>query len=307
MQIRCTPQGHVATGGTKQPLTFELVASCDFCDMTDMTIFRKVARRLVEPIRRTKQKLRPRNTDRHVILLKPQNLAFIRVPKCASSSVRFMLASSFGIELDESLSPNKDRFWREAPDDLATNITQHRFNTMPNAKNIWSFTLIRHPVARLHSCWNNKVIENPKLSNRMERMGIVSGMDFDSFVARTAQHDDESCDVHLQSLTSIVCYNGHVAPNFVGRLEFIDQDWHHIRFEVEMRTGVDMGPLQRRNVRSKSSSEIFETFSENAKRNILERYESDFRQFYPEFWAEQSANRTVWTGVGEIKRLDTAS
>ncbi len=224
------------------------------------------------------------NADRHLMWLKAHKLAYIRVPKAANSSVRITLARSFGLADADAEPANKDRFWQAVPHHVATSMTLQHFRLHPASKDTWCFTLIRHPASRLYSCWNNKVVENQSVSADMKRMGIEARMDFPSFVDCVASHSDAESDIHVRSLHSIICIDQKLIPDFVGRLEAIGKDWSHIRYEVQMRSGVDLGALMKRNIRINTDVSFFDGLPEKTAHQILIRYADDFQRFYPKFW-----------------------
>jgi dermatan 4-sulfotransferase 1 len=228
------------------------------------------------------------SSERHVMWLKQQNIAFIRVPKAANSSVRIKLARCFGLTKQSEISPNKDRFWRDIESDSATSMTTSQFATRQVTRDCWSFTVVRNPVARLYSCWNNKVIENEDLSKKFLASGVRSGMPFDEFVDCVARTDEKNSDIHVWSMKTILCHEGRVVPDFVGRVETIDRDWKHICYEVQIRTGTKLGPMLQRNVRGQTEGSIFDTFSPETKNLILQKYKEDFELFYPEFYARET-------------------
>ena len=219
-------------------------------------------------------------THRHVLWLRRPNIAYFRVAKAANSSIRTVLAQAFDIGASDTAIPNQNHFW--AGRDGVSNLSTAGYALRPDTRRTWAFSFVRHPVVRLHSCWNNKVIENPELSADFQKMGVTRGMDFEDFVARVGAVPDSHCDIHVVSQSAILSWRGRVLPDFVGKVENAGEDWAHVRSELLDRTGVDTGPLLRRNVRAGTGREILENLPGRVVDAIRTRYAEDFRLFYPD-------------------------
>lgn len=220
--------------------------------------------------------------ERHVMWLPEAQIGYFRVAKAANSSIRTALALAFDLTSTAGRRPSKDAFWAEQGRDRVWRMRPAAYALHPATRAGWSFTFVRHPVSRLYSCWNNKVVENPVLLPRMVEMGITRGMDFDAFVEVVARTPDAKSEIHLRSQTSIVTWRGRVLPDFVGRVENVEADWNHVRYEIQMRCGIDPGPMRRHNMRGQTGPEIAETLSPETRARIATRYAEDFRLFYPD-------------------------
>lgn len=221
-------------------------------------------------------------TERHVIWLPEARIGYFRIGKAANSSIRAALAQAFGLTSQKGHTPGKDAFWGEQGRKRVTRMRTSTFAMHPGVKSGWSFSFVRHPVARLYSCWENKVIQNPTLLPDMARMGILPNMEFDEFVKVVARTPDARSEIHLRSQASILTWRGRVVPDFVGRVEETETDWAHVRQEMQARCGIDPGPMLRRNVRGQTGPEIADTLKPGTLALIAERYADDFRLFYPE-------------------------
>ncbi|WP_172300531.1 sulfotransferase family 2 domain-containing protein [Pseudoruegeria sp. HB172150] len=220
--------------------------------------------------------------ERHYLLLPGAGLAYCRIPKAANSSVRFLLAKQFRLASpDPGLRPNQDRYWLTLPAAQAVTLTAADYAALPADRRPWCFTLVRNPVARLYSAWNNKVIENRALSRRFLDMGVTSGMGFDAFVDRVAASPDESCDIHVRSQMAILAGNGRLLPDFIGRVEKITADWSHIRYELRARRGLRLPALPHKNARAEVQADIAQRIAPDVLRKIAARYRADFEQLYP--------------------------
>lgn len=216
--------------------------------------------------------------NRHVFWFREPDIAYFRIAKAANSSIRTLLAQSFGISGVEGLHPGRNEFWKYQRE--VSNLTRVGFGLRADRDATLSFSFVRHPAARLYSCWNNKVIENPVLGGAFVKLGVVRGMDFGDFVERVAATPDGRMDVHAISQTSVLTWRGKLLPEFVGRVENVEEDWNRLRERIYERTGTDTGPLLKRNIRMKVGPEIMDSLPARTRDLIRERYAEDFRLFY---------------------------
>ena len=227
--------------------------------------------------------------ERHVMWLPEGGIGYFRIGKAANSSIRTALASAFGLSSPSGHIPSKDAFWGEQARHKVQRMRPATYALHPATRAGWSFTFVRHPVARLYSCWHNKVVENPVLLPGMADMGITPGMDFDAFVEVVARTPEAGTEIHLRAQSAIFTWRGRVLPDFVGRVEEAEADWAHVRREIRMRCGRDIGPMLQRNVRQQhAGAEIAETLAPETLARIKARYAEDFRLFYPDADAARS-------------------
>ncbi|MCZ0811369.1 MAG: sulfotransferase family protein [Pseudomonadota bacterium] len=222
------------------------------------------------------------HNPRHVILLPRHGIAYVRVPKAANSSVKAALALAFELRSKADAPVSQDRFWNHVAQGEALRLTPGRFVSGGYATRCWTFTFVRHPVARLYSCWNNKVIENTALSPAFERMGVRTGMSFADFVRAVGDTPDDRADIHVCSQAAILEFRGKPVADFVGRLESIQADWARINQEIETRTGIAPGRMRRKNVRGMTMPDVAESLPDDVLARIRRRYARDFALFYPQ-------------------------
>jgi dermatan 4-sulfotransferase 1 len=219
--------------------------------------------------------------DRHFLVLPGLAVAFARVPKAANSTIRYRLAADLGLKGDGH-RPSNDAFWLNQPSDMARSLTRLQFARLADDVRPWCFTVVRHPVARLWSAWNNKVIENDSLSARFTAMGVVHGMPFDTFAERVAATPDADCDIHVRTQWSILAIGDRLLPDQVARVEALETDWETIRATVEARSGRKLGNLQARNVRANATADVSQRISPSTLALIRDRFARDFAAFYPD-------------------------
>lgn len=220
--------------------------------------------------------------EAHVICLPGHGLAYIRVPKAANSSIKSALAMRFGIRSSGERTVAQDGFWDDTEGGLARRMTPERFVGEGHAAKCWTFSFVRHPAARLRSCWNNKVIENDSLSPRFVAMGVRPGMPFEDFVKAVAETPDDRADIHVHSQSGILEHRGRLVPDFVGRVETIAADWAHVAARIEARSGMAMGQLGERNRRMGSGPDVALILPDKLRAMIFDRYRRDFELFYPD-------------------------
>lgn len=221
------------------------------------------------------------NDDRHFLIVPRLHLAYARVPKAANSTIRYRLAADLNLR-DGGRRPSNDAFWLDRPPEIARCLTRLQFARLPRSERPWCFTVVRHPVARLWSAWNNKVVQNDALSARFVAMGVTTGTGFDDFVARVAATPDADCDIHVRSQWGILALGDRLLPDHVARVESLDSDWQAIRDRVLSEGGPRLGDLGARNVRVAATPDVAAQIAPATLRLIRARYAADFAAFYPD-------------------------
>lgn len=111
---------------------------------------------------------------------------------------------------------------------------------MDEMADLFVFAYLRDPVARLVSCWRNIVRETSPNAPRLTAVGLNNDSTWPEFLKMVFSQDRETCDYHWRPQSEFLLdKNGTLIPDFLGRLETIDQSWES---EVRPRTGV--GPLK---------------------------------------------------------------
>lgn len=219
--------------------------------------------------------------ERHFLVVPRLHLAYARVPKAANSTIRYRLAADLGLR-GQGRRPSNDAFWLDQSADIARCLTRLQFARLPRDARPWCFTVVRHPVARLWSAWNNKVQENEAVSARFRAMGVDTGLSFDAFVARVAATPDAACDIHVRSQWAILALGDRLLPDHVARVESLDTDWETIRARVLADGGPQLGDLAARNVRVGTTPDVAARIAPGTLDLIRTRYAADFAAFYPD-------------------------
>jgi hypothetical protein len=221
------------------------------------------------------------NRERSYVILKQYNLAYGRVPKAANSSIKLALHNLLNGEQPRVPGVNRDNFWRSFPNDLADLLTAAHLTQRNPDTYVFSFT--RNPYSRIASCYYSKIINRHKVPILFRFQGFRKDMSFTKFVEKVASIDDGIIDIHLRSQTQILSHQGRILPDFIGRVETIDEDWRRLRIIVLARGGPRFGQLPHINkARDKRppTSELF--FDRGLVRLMTERYRTDFETFYPD-------------------------
>lgn len=134
------------------------------------------------------------------------------IPKVANTSIKLALQQALGISGD--------------PNYLTTFETCDKYMAR-ELSNYCKIAFVRHPVNRLRSCYMDKVIN--KDFPAFDRIGIPHGISFEQFVDRVCDIPDADANQHFRAQVEDLTIDGQLVPNFVGKVEEIDEDWGHVR------------------------------------------------------------------------------
>jgi hypothetical protein len=219
---------------------------------------------------------------KNIIVLNEYPIAYVRNPKVANSSIKLALARlAAGSDPDKKMrGTTKDLYWRK--NKRAAMVGLHQFRK--DYKGYFCFSFVRNPFDRLVACYNNKVVENTRVSTAMGTAGIRLGMPFADFVDIVCATPDPDSDVHLRSQAFImVDSKDRVFPDFIGYLERIKADWERLNAILTERGAPSLGALPTQNVRRGGKSDLATYYTSQAMREkVFERYRDDFRHFYPD-------------------------
>lgn len=141
-----------------------------------------------------------------------QKIIWIRIPKCASSSIHDAIISSTGINFYDK--------------DIKYTIDKAR-------EDYFSFCFVRNPFDRLVSCYsdrvqrmyNNSFGSNSYDTNAFVAMGLKPNISFEKFVDIVCEQDDNNSDHHWRSQWTFMTKNGSYIHDFIGHIENIQKDW----------------------------------------------------------------------------------
>jgi dermatan 4-sulfotransferase 1 len=166
-------------------------------------------------IRRGASKLRAKYRRTRIWKVDDLKLAYISIPKVASSSTRRLMNKRQGQA-------------KPGPDPAKISLSISQLQCLRDEYFLFSF--VRNPLTRLYSCYRDKVVNAETRHKRctFSPYQIHFGMTFDDFVCRVVQIPDKSADQHLRSLSSFLVHSGELLVDYVGKFENIAEDWEVI-------------------------------------------------------------------------------
>ena len=221
-------------------------------------------------------------SSQNFILFKEFPLLYGRVPKVANSSIKACLSRLLKEDPESGLRTTSDAFWRQGTHG-ETSMVDNQFARMCRGTH-FSFSFVRNPFDRLVSAFNNKVLELDEIPGPMQTMGISHDMVFPAFVECIAATADAAMDVHLLPQSSILCLDGQVIPNFIGRLETMATDWQQLQKRLKQERIPSLGKLPEKNRRrSNDHSDVSQYFADpGLVKLVVDRYRDDLEIFYGE-------------------------
>jgi dermatan 4-sulfotransferase 1 len=189
-------------------------------------------------IRRGASKLRAINRRTRIWKVDDLKLAYIPIPKVASSSTR-------------RLMNNRQGQTKPSPDPAKTSLSISQLLRLKDEYFLFSF--VRNPLTRLYSCYRDKVVNAETRQKRctLSPYRIHFGMTFDDFIRRVIQIPDKPADQHFRSLSSFLVHNGELLVDYIGKFENIADDWE----VISTRFGLSLPPRNKRVSGSKVSME----------------------------------------------------
>ena len=96
------------------------------------------------------------------------------------------------------------------------------------------FTIVRNPLARLHSCYANKFTGHRErgLPNPFTEWGMHNDMSFAEFVQQVALIPDLQSNTHFRSMHPFLTHRGKLLPHTICKLEHLEKDWQVVRQNI---------------------------------------------------------------------------
>ena len=176
--------------------------------------------------------------------LESLQLAYIPLPKVASSSIRQMLRNR---QAGEIISGEDSSFQQRDLNSICE--AQLRVSLKPAqvaamSGQYYRFSFVRNPLTRLYSCYRDKVVNAQQRRDRctLSPYGVHFGMSFEHFIERVAEIPDKYSDQHFRSQSAVLLYRGELLVDYWGKLEQLAEG-----FEVlSARFGLGVPPCTRR-------------------------------------------------------------
>lgn len=137
---------------------------------------------------------------------------------------------------------------------------------------VYLFAFVRHPLARLHSCYMNKLYDRrgQDAKNQFKVWGVDFDTSFDDFVRMVADTPDELSDRHFRSQSWYLKADGEMTVDFVGKLESFVNDWR----VLQERFGFP--DLPHKNKSTQVALGFREQYTKETYRLAVDRYREDF-------------------------------
>ena len=185
---------------------------------------------LLESIRRTQKQKRIARKKPDVWVLPEQKLAFIKLRKVASRSVKTSIIR-YILEQKGDLAPDV------LPLELKNKIDAEYSHYLPTQtlyemrEEYFIVTIVRNPLARLFSCYSDKVVNyrEREKKNILAFYGVHLDMSFEDFVRLVADIPDPHSNTHFRSMHPFLMHEGEIIPHKVLQLEQIDTQWSEIQ------------------------------------------------------------------------------
>ena len=218
--------------------------------------------------------------ERHFIQFRDLPLLYGRVPKVANSSIKASLSRLLTQNPEQGLRTTSDAFWSKSTNGETCMVSNHTARMCRGTH--FCFSFVRNPFDRLVSAYNNKILELDEVPGPMQVMGLNHKMGFPAFLECIAATVDASMDVHLLPQSSILCLDGQLIPNFIGRLESIESDWQQLKIRLKQERLPSLGNLPEKNRRrSDDHSDVGQYFSDpGLVQLVVDRYGDDLDLFY---------------------------
>lgn len=157
------------------------------------------------------------------IVLHDRRLLVQIISKVACTSIKATIGKAIGInyQLPSGLDIHRNPKWH--------NLYGDQIKPYSNYKLI---CFVRNPLARLVSCYKQKVVFDPKNSEfdtyyfKDYPFSIKANESFSQFLSQVISIKDFAADRHFKSQHHSIFKNRE--PDFIGKLENIKQDWKYI-------------------------------------------------------------------------------
>lgn len=214
------------------------------------------------------------------LVLHNPNIIYVTVPKAANTSIKHRL---FKLYYDVDLSTSDESSQRVHNNSYGA-ACDKQF-VIDNRDKYISFTFVRNPWDRTVSLYNNKI----KSPNGRGSRSIVKkhpelqiGMPFDHFIKQLKKidvNDMVNTELHLRSQHTWTHDDGVQVPEFIGKVEDIDEQWPNLCRQL----GLCDAPLDKKNKSEQTKNSYKDYYNDETKQIIAEIYKTDIEIFNYEF------------------------
>ncbi len=209
--------------------------------------------------------------DPNNLVLHDYKLAIMFICKAGNSSLKRAIADA--LQLPEY----------DAPERLQPHRRIDLYCPTPNIGDVKGFkengyltlSVIRHPLARLASCWIDKLQDHFHVPFK-KKYGLERKMSFEDWVSFVHDIPDGKADQHFRSMKWDLVLGNTIVPEHIIKVE--DQDWwERVRDLIKDHCSLDIG-IER--FINKSSLDDWQSlYDEKTKLLACERYVDDLRIF----------------------------
>jgi hypothetical protein len=241
--------------------------------------------------------------SRSVIVNHSHKFIFVHVPKAAGTSVselfsKFSAYSDLevgGTELGEALQNAYKRRFGLTKHSTADEI--HAVVGDETWREYYSFAFVRDPYARAQSTFH--FMKRWHGNKEMKQLAFMDDhADFRSFVMSDTFVNQKAHRLLWPQARWLVDSKGALAVDYVGRLESLDQDIHHVLSSAPglVAAGAAPSSAPARNKSASTDAALYELLSSDpeVEERIYEAYKVDFERFdYPRFDIETTPRPTA--------------
>lgn len=152
-----------------------------------------------------------------------ENYAFCQVPKAANELWLMYFRKLKG--LNDWNDPRKT-FWSNRNSSglvFGNDMSRHTLQVLLTQANLFKFGVVRHPLARFFSAFNNK-IKNTDISYWRDIFKVDRGITVEDFIMKLSSMDPWQVDVHFQP-QYIICALDHIDYDYIGKYENLEEAW----------------------------------------------------------------------------------
>jgi len=182
--------------------------------------------------------------------------AYLVMPKAACTSVKNAIGEQY----------NRDARWVMRNPQLYRPSRQLLFH-----RNLWKWTIVRHPGARLVSCWKEVVDPPDRILEINRGLKRKQGMGFDEFVKAVAKECDWNANEHYAQQSYLIQYRGRRLVDAVYRLEDLETAWPKIQERTQL------GELP--HIRKSEHDQWQSYYDKRLREMVLRRFCGDFAEF----------------------------
>lgn len=197
---------------------------------------------------------KPLTPKGRIIVSGTNDIVYVRVPRGANTSIRLAIPDAQEIKV--------------APSRLRKNY--------PNS---FVFSFVRNPWARLVSGYRSKLCHHNAVNKAVFKKLVKLDsrfqlhMPFDEFAELICGLPDRKVEKHFRSQSYFLKHKGQLIPDFIGRLENMQEDWN----EVQSITNTNL-TLQHKN-RSGSPNHKEYYANPRIREMVADRYAEDISSF----------------------------